>query len=425
MKALLHPSELKGSLFAPASKSAMQRACAAALVRRGVSVLRNPGISNDDRAALSIIRQLGAEWTEEEGTITVRSNGVRPAGDFIDCHESGLSIRMFTSIAALSEQRIDVRGSGSLSKRPMHFFDDVLPRLGVTVESKDGFLPLSVQGPLQAANITVDGSLSSQYLTGLLFAYAAAEAHDVTITVENLNSRPYIDLTLHILRSFGLPVPENRNFEQFYFSRSALSQPESISYTVEGDWSNAAFLLVGGAIAGDLHLKGMDLQSVQGDKAILEVLRRAAARLEERNEGLQIRRSELTAFEFDATDCPDLFPPLVALAAHSKGTSRIRGVHRLTHKESDRAATLQEEFGKLQVPVTFEDDVMLVQGTGSIQPAEVSSHNDHRIAMATAVAGLGGHAPLTITGAEAVNKSYPQFWNDIRKLGAQLSLTDN
>ncbi len=424
MKAVLIPSQLKGSISAPASKSAMQRACAAALIRKGETVLLNPGISNDDKAALNIIQQLGATVSVQDDKVIVRSNGVQPVSNEIDCHESGLSIRMFTSIAALSDRLITVKGSGSLSKRPMNFFDDVLPQLGVSCKSRGGYLPIEIKGPLQPKNITVDGSLSSQYLTGLLFAYAAAGAKGVSIKVTNLNSRPYVDLTLQVLKSFGLKVPQNKNYEEFYFVETTPdSELSTLNFTVEGDWSNAAFLLTGGAIAGDLQLKGMDMNSVQGDKAIFDVLLKANAQMKSENGIIIVKQSELKAFEFDATDCPDLFPPLVALAAHSKGTSKIRGVHRLTHKESNRAATLQEEFGKLSIPVSFEDDIMVVEGK-AIKATEVSSHNDHRIAMATAVAGLKADGQMVITGAEAVNKSYPQFWNDIKQLGAQLSLID-
>src|SRR5215212_5004367 len=157
MKAIIAPSHLKGIITAPASKSSMQRACAAALVRKGETVLSNPGISNDDKAALNIIQQLGATYEVKGDKIIIHSNGVNAIGDTIDCHESGLSIRMFTSIAALSDKKIIVKGSGSLSKRPMDFFDEVLPQLGVTIKTNNGYLPLEIKGPLEPKNITVDG----------------------------------------------------------------------------------------------------------------------------------------------------------------------------------------------------------------------------------------------------------------------------
>lgn len=426
MKAIIAPSKLKGTITAPASKSSMQRACAAALIRKGKTVLSNPGISNDDKAALNIIRQLGATYEVNGDKIIIDSSGVNAVGDNIDCHESGLSIRMFTSIAALSDKKITVKGSGSLAKRPMDFFDEVLPQLGVEVKSNNGYLPLEIKGPLQPKNITVDGSLSSQYLTGLLFAYAAADAKDVSIKVKNLSSRPYVDLTLKVLEAYGLKVPENRNYEEFYFRDSKVyGQPSTINYTVEGDWSGGAFLLVGSAIAGNVNIKGLDLSSTQADRAVLQALMQAGTNISIRAEEMEIKESKLKAFHFNATDCPDLFPPLVALASYCEGTTVIEGTKRLTHKESNRALTLQEEFGKMGVKIQLQNDQMFIQGNPKLKGEEVSSHNDHRIAMATAVAGLKADKEMIVSGAEAVNKSYPQFWEHIKTLGAKVSLTDN
>lgn len=426
MKAIIAPSKLKGTITAPASKSSMQRACAAALIRKGKTVLSNPGMSNDDKAALNIIRQLGATYEVNGDKIVIDSSGVNAVGDNIDCHESGLSIRMFTSIAALSDKKITVKGSGSLAKRPMDFFDEVLPQLGVEVKSNNGYLPLEIKGPLQPKNITVDGSLSSQYLTGLLFAYAAADAKDVSIKVKNLSSRPYVDLTLKVLEAYGLKVPENRNYEEFYFRDSKVyGQPSTINYTVEGDWSGGAFLLVGSAIAGNVNIKGLDLSSTQADRAVLQALMQAGTNISIRAEEMEIKESKLKAFHFNATDCPDLFPPLVALASYCEGTTVIEGTKRLTHKESNRALTLQEEFGKMGVKIQLQNDQMLIQGNPKLKGEEVSSHNDHRIAMATAVAGLKADKEMIVSGAEAVNKSYPQFWEHIKTLGAKVSLTDN
>ena len=426
MKAVVSPSKLKGIITAPASKSSMQRACAAALIRHGETVLCNPGTSNDDKAALNIITQLGATYEVQGDRIIIRSNGVKAVGDTINCHESGLSIRMFTSIAALSDKKITVIGSGSLSKRPMDFFDEVLPHLAVQVKTNKGYLPLEITGPLQPKNITVDGSLSSQYLTGLLFAYSAANANDVTIKVKNLSSRPYVDLTLKVLEAHGLKVPENKSYEEFYFSGLMVNNRQlTVNYTVEGDWSGGAFLLVGSAIAGDVTVKGLDLSSTQADKAVLQALMQAGANISIREEEMEIKESKLKAFHFNATDCPDLFPPLVALASYCDGTTVIEGTNRLTHKESNRALSLQQEFGKMGVQIKLQDDLMLIEGNSQVKGGEVSSHNDHRIAMATAVAGLKADKELVIAGADAVDKSYPQFWAHIQLLGAKVSLTDN
>ncbi|RYZ28421.1 MAG: 3-phosphoshikimate 1-carboxyvinyltransferase [Chitinophagaceae bacterium] len=426
MQVTITPANIKGTITAPASKSAMQRACAAALLKQGQTILQNPGVSADDEAALDIIRQLGATIERQEDKIVISSNGVQPTSNEINCGESGLSSRMFTSIAALSSTTITVTGEGSLTKRPFSFFTEVLPQLGVECKSKEGFLPLQITGPLQPRNIEIDGSLSSQFLTGLLFAYSAAAAKDVTITVQNLNSKPYIDLTLQVMKDFGMAIPQNNGYESFSFQNQPInsSSNQRLNYSIEGDWSGGAFLLVAGAVAGDIVVKGLDVFSTQADKAVLQPLMQCGANISIEETQIHVRKSALKPFHFNATDCPDLFPPLVALAAYCKGKSVIEGVNRLTHKESNRALTLQEEFAKMGVQIDLQDDLMIIHGGGEVNGASTHSRHDHRIAMACAVAALGTRGETTVDEAEAVNKSYPQFWQHLQTLSTSLSLSN-
>ncbi len=446
MKVIINPSVLKGIIQAPASKSSMQRACAAALLSKGTSTIINPGHSNDDRAALDIIQKLGAKVTINNEEIVV-TNSVFPLTDHhspltINCGESGLGIRMFTPLVALSEKQITINGEGSLLSRPMDFFDEILPQLGVKIKSNKGKLPLVIQGPLQPVNIEVDGSLSSQFLTGLLMAYAAtpnsscggasgdSESHTVCIKVRNLKSKPYIDLTLDVMKKFGLKLPENRNYEEFIFHNDSLQVSltggdlERASYTVEGDWSGGAFLLVAGAIAGPITVRGLDLSSTQADRAIVDALMATNAGIAMDAKGIQLVPAEMKAFDFDATDCPDLFPPLVALAAYCKGETNIKGVSRLTHKESNRALTLQEEFNKLGVRIELNNDTMIIHGGRGVKGAIVHSRHDHRIAMACAIAALKAEGETMIEEAQAIKKSYPDFYDDLEKLGADVSLNN-
>jgi 3-phosphoshikimate 1-carboxyvinyltransferase len=355
----------------------------------------------------------------------------------VNCGESGLGIRMFAPILALSKNEIIINGEGSLLNRPMDFFDEVLPQLGVEIISNNGKLPLKIKGPLQPKDIEIDGSLSSQFLTGLLFAYATSpqpsplerEQESVTIKVNNLKSRPYIDLTLKVMRDFGLRVPENKNYEEFYFSHrtSDIGHPTSINYTVEGDWSGGAFLLVAGAIAGNIIVRGLDVNSTQADKKIIEALKDAGCNIFIQDDKIEISNPFLgmRGFYFDATDCPDLFPPLVALAAYCKGESIIKGAGRLTHKESNRALTLQEEFGKMGVGIQLHKDEMMIKGTGKIKAATVHSRHDHRIAMACAVAALKADGETNIEDAEAIDKSYPDFYEHLKSLGASISINQS
>lgn len=425
MQAIVSPSEIKGSVTASASKSAMQRACAAALLKKGKTILINPGSSADDLAAIDIITQLGAKVRKDKEQLIIESEGIHPVGQQLNCGESGLSVRMFTSVAALSSLPISITGSGSLLKRPLSFFDEVFPLLKVECNSQNGLLPLKIKGPLQPASIEIDGSLSSQFLTGLLFAYSASNATNVSIYVNNLNSKPYIDLTLKVLRDFGLKTPINKEYSEFYFDNSSAKFIPELTYEVESDWSGGAFLLVASAIAGDLKVSGLDPDSTQADKEIVKALKNAGTKLNVYKNQIDVCKSELSSFSFDATDCPDLFPPLVALASYCKGVTSIKGVNRLTHKESNRALTLQEEFGKMGIKINLRDDEMLIEGGNEIKGANTDSHHDHRIAMACGIAALRAKGSTTIHHAEAVNKSYPDFWKHMQQLNAEVSLNDN
>lgn len=432
MNITIHPSKLSGNIYAAASKSSMQRACAAALLSKQKAVIKNPGHSNDDIAAMGIIRSLGATITEtDRDIIAIESAFLNDPAAIVskeaavNCGESGLSIRMFTPIVALCKNEVTINGEGSLVTRPMDFFDQVLPQLGVSIISNNGRLPLKVNGPLQPKEITIDGSLSSQFLTGLLMAFAAVPTPEpVVIRVNDLKSKPYIDLTLNVMKQFGLRVPENNNYETFTFTASKPEtsnlKPETIKYTVEGDWSGGAFLLVAGAIAGDIRVQGLQQTSTQADKKIIEALMAAGAGIAMEAKGIVLHAAPLKAFTFDATDCPDLFPPLVALAANCEGITTIKGVSRLAHKESDRGITLQEEFGKMGIRVDLDGDNMQVHG-GAVKGAVVHSRHDHRIAMACATAALKADGPVTIGEAQAINKSYPDFYDHLKELGAAVT----
>jgi 3-phosphoshikimate 1-carboxyvinyltransferase len=422
MNVQIQPSHIQGSIVVPASKSLLQRACAAALLCGGKSIICNGGISNDDLAALNIIRNLGAEFHyHSEKELEIKSNFPNPESSpgEIHCGESGLSARMFTPIAALLSHEMTITGSGSLKNRPLILFDEIFPELGVTIESNKGKLPLKIKGPLNPVSIAIDGSLSSQFLTGLLFAYAAAKAQDVTIQVRNLQSRPYIDLTLSVLKAFGMNCPEHTNYETFYFPKINDTRPKAnINYTVPGDWSNGAVLLVAGAVAGTIAVSGLDLDSEQADKKILEVLMECGAPMSVRTDCIEVSQAPLNAFHFDAADCPDLFPPLVALAAYCRGTTAIEGLQRLIHKESNRAETLKSEFEKLGIEIDLREDTMLIKG-GPVRGGQVDARGDHRIAMACAVAALGAGGPVEIANAEAVEKSYPAFYRDLARIGME------
>jgi 3-phosphoshikimate 1-carboxyvinyltransferase len=419
MNQIVNGGALNGSIDIPASKSFTQRAMAAALLCNNPCTLYNVGNSNDERTALSIIQQLGAEVLQVSATtfkITSRLNCYQDSKT-INVYESGLSVRMFTSILALMHKKMTVIGHGSLASRPLHIDTNLMEQLAVTITTTNGYIPFTVQGPLLPKNIIVDGSKSSQFLTGLLLAYAYSNI-DATIEVTDLVSKPYIDITISVIEDFGLNVPTNVDYRHFVFTKKEYTH-KNISYHIESDWSSASFFCVGAAINGKLCINNLVHPSKQADAAILAILKKANANITVKEGCIEIATSKLAPFEYDLTDCPDLFPPLVALAANISGTTILHGVSRLANKESNRALTLKQEFEKLGININLHDDTMSILSNGKPtvnNTVSYSSHNDHRIAMALAIAITNTNQSIKIDGAEAINKSFPSFFNLLESL---------
>jgi len=412
MERSVEPSSVRGEIKAPSSKSMTQRAIAAAILADGQSLLLNPSYCDDSLAAMSIAVSLGARVEPQPDKMKITGCGELKEKK-LNCGESGLAIRLFSPIAALFDEEITMTGAGSLKKRPMNMIVDALNQLGVKCSGTDGFLPLTIKGPVKGGRCEIDGSVSSQLLSGLLMALPLAD-NNSSIKVNNLKSKPYIDMTIEVLKAFGVTIT-NENYELFRVPGQQKYLP--VTYSIESDWSGGSFLLVAGAINGDINVSGLRTDSFQSDMGILKALEKAGANIKISENNIEVSKSELNAFEFDATESPDLFPPLVALASYCKGVTRLKGASRLRHKESDRALSLTEEFGKMNIKVEVSDDYLIVTG-GKVKGARVNSHDDHRIAMAEAVAALGASDTVFIKDSHCIVKSYPGFFDDLRKVGA-------
>ncbi|OSZ79428.1 3-phosphoshikimate 1-carboxyvinyltransferase [Chitinophagaceae bacterium IBVUCB1] len=404
MQAIISRSKPMGSITPPASKSMMQRACAAALLHTGKTIINNYGTSDDDKAALQIIQNLGAHVRHSKDSIEITSHGINPVSDTIHCGESGLSARMFIPIAALYHQPITITGEGSLMNRPMDALTTILPQLGVLVISNNAMLPVTVKGPMHVADIEIDGAMSSQFLTGMLMAYAFAAKEKTTISVKNLNSKPYVDMTVDMLRQYGKRI-EHDNYTSFTIVPQAALH-DDISITLEADMSAAANFVVANALTGGgIEITGLNENSLQADKAIMQVV-----------------NPKRNAFVFDATDSPDTIPLLAVYAGACNGQSKIGGMSRLVHKESNRAESTVALLGKLGVSFVLDGDVLTVTGIQHFNSCEADSYNDHRIAMAAAIAALYADGDVVINNAEAVAKSYPHFFKDLAALGVKCNL---
>ena len=286
-----------------------------------------------------------------------------------------------------------------------------LESLNVVCRSNQGKLPLEITGPVCGSGFCVDGSQSSQFISGLLMA-APIFPNGLNITVDNLQSKLYVDLTIETMKQFGVNVL-NEDYRKFFVSEGQKYRSANVS--IEGDWSGVAFLLVAGALYGTVRVERVSPFSTQPDKNILTVLMNVGAKVSIGADYIEVAKGELNPFYFDATDCPDLIPPLVALAAHCKGDSLIRGAKRLYNKESNRALTLQQEFQKMGITLLISDDAIIVYGA-PVHGANVESHGDHRIAMACAIAGLASNEIVRIHDSEVVAKSYPAFFEDLKNI---------
>ena len=414
MQKICSASTLKGTMTAPTSKSMTIRAYAAALMATGTSTIVRPSVCTDALDVLNIIRKLGAEVLAGGGETTIMG-GFLPRSSQLNCGESGLAMRLFAPIAALHRNEFTFLGEGSLLRRPVNMIGEALTQLGSEFHSTDGLLPFTVKGPIKGGKVAIDASVSSQLLTGLLMALPLAK-EDSEISVSNLKSKPYVDMTLQLMEDFGIHA-ENQGYERFLIKGN--QKYTAREYIIEGDWSAAAFLLVAGAISGNLNVQGIFPNSKQADKAILEVLKMAGANLKIQPDSVEVNKCDLRAFTFDAGDCPDLFPPLAALAANCNGISIIMGIDRLIHKESNRAQSILQILTAMGIQAEIQNNSFHIEG-GKINGALVDSHNDHRIAMMAATMALNAEGIVAIERAECVAKSYPNFFDDMERLGMKI-----
>jgi 3-phosphoshikimate 1-carboxyvinyltransferase len=422
MKVTIYPSLLSGETDVPRSKSIAQRLLAFSLLSPQDTVITKFPDSADCKAALDVIRALGAVVTENGDVLDIRGGfpnnfqaDIRHPKTLINVGESGLSARMFMPIAALWHEEITMEGHGTLLKRNMRTAEDWLPHLGAKVVLKDVQLPARIQGPLLGGKIHAEQVSSSQFVTGILIAGSATK-RGVEIEIQQLPSRPYIQTTMAVAQLFGIEMTDTGSG----YRVEGGQRYQALETPVAGDWSGAAFLFVAGALCADegLLIKGLSETIPQADQAILQVLTLARVKWERCEDGYRVWTSRIKAFEFDATHCPDLFPVLSVLAVMGDGPSVIKGVSRLADKESNRGKAIQHEWSKMGINTVVRGDELKIYPK-AIQPAHVHAHDDHRMAMALSVMAMAG-ATLTIHGAECVAKSFPNFYETIKKLGARV-----
>lgn len=385
-------SILNGTVLVPPSKSAAHRALICSFLAGGGRV--EPIIASNDMKA-----------TEQS------INALKSNDSIVDCIESGSTLRFMIPIAAALGKNVTFVGSGRLPQRPIVDYLRLLPEHNVQCDSEGG-LPLTISGRMSAGTFELAGDVSSQYITGLLLALPILDGDSKIVLTTELQSKPYVDMTIKVMADFGVEVEET---DYGYFVKG--NQEYKIrDYYVESDWSQAAFFLVAGAIGGDVSLKGLDMNSTQGDKRIVDILAQFGADISVDNGIVRCKKSTLNGIEIDATDIPDMVPSLAVLGAFSSGKTVIKGAQRLRYKESDRIESVVTNLVKMGVNVTEKPDGMEIIG-GNVNGADLDGYNDHRIVMAFAIAGLFANGDTTITDASSINKSYPTYFEDYNSIG--------
>lgn len=404
---ILKQGYVNGSVAVPSSKSVAHRALIAAAFSEKPIKVKKINFSKDIHATMDALRQLGVTITEEKDYILVDGSTIIKDSDVsIDANESGSTLRFMIPVAALLEKTVTFDGKGRLPERPLNDYFEIFDKCGVEYSCPEGkYLPLKVSGDIKLDEVDVKGNTSSQFITGLIFC-GLVNPVKVNITTE-LQSKPYVDITVDVLRKFGCVINENGNTYEIKKTPTLIDE-----YSVERDWSQAAFFMCAAAINGCITLKDMNMESAQGDMEIISLLKKFGASVTINGSDLTVEKSDLHGIDIDVGDIPDLVPTLSVLACYAKGKTKIYNAARLRIKESDRLQAMYEELTKLGADVEIGEDYLVINGGNPLHGAEVDSHNDHRIAMAMAVASVGCDGDILLSGHGAVSKSYPHFFED-------------
>ena len=415
MNVTLTTSTPTGKIKAIASKSATHRALICAAFASESTEIICTETNEDIEATVRCLNALGAKITRRGESFIVLPIRSTPECAALDVGESGSTLRFLLPIVSALGCKAEIKMSGRLPNRPLSPLREELEAHGALI-SEAGSNPLTVSGGISAGEYKIRGDVSSQFIGGLLFALSIIEGESRLSLESAIESAPYINMTLKTLYDFGADISiDERGFTVHGMGK--LKSPKTV--TVEGDWSNAAFMLAAGAIAqnGNISVTSLDPDSLQGDRAILELLVRFGADVRRKNDKITVRSGALYGIDIDATNIPDLVPILAVVAAAANGRTVIRGASRLKLKESDRLASVSDMLFTLGAGIAKTDDGLIIDGGKRLAGGVVSSHSDHRIAMSAAIASLLCDGDVTITDAEAVAKSYPAFWDDIASLG--------
>lgn len=412
------PHQLSGTVEIPPSKSMAHRAIICASLASKISRIDHIEYSQDVLATIHAMEALGTKIEKHEDYVIIDGSTTYTNQEvLIDCKESGSTLRFMIPISIVCQAKVKFIGEGNLGKRPLNVFYDIFDRQEIDYHYHQDVLDLSIEGKLKADVFHIPGNISSQFISGLLFALPLLKKDSKIILTSPLESKGYIDLTLQMLEYYGIHI-ENHDYQIFDIQGGQTYQ--SKDYYVEADYSQAAFYLVAGALNNDVVLKGLNLNSLQADKEVLEILARMNASIIQTDEGLSIKASALQATDIDGSQCPDVIPILSLACVFANGTSTIYNASRLRIKECDRLKAICQELNRLGANIIEKEDGLVITGLTSLHGSSVSSWNDHRIAMTLAIASTKLKEALIVDNKDCVKKSYPSFWQDFVKLGGMI-----
>lgn len=409
-----------GTVNVPPSKSDVHRAIICSAMANGVSRISPVALSNDIKATIGCIKALGADAVLENNVLTVDgTNMYKNKTALLDCGESGSTLRFFIPIAAVGNINATFVGKGKLPQRPIGIFTEALPKAG-TVCKTEGGLPLEIKGQLKSGIFEIPGNVSSQFITGLLLALPILEGDSEIVLTSPLESVGYIAMTIRTMKQFGVNIDTTENGWHIEGGQTY----KSCNYTTDGDWSQAAFFMVLGAIGGKVTVKGVAKDSTQGDKKCAEILAEFGAKVTQRDNEVTVEKGELKAVTIDASQIPDLVPVLSVCAAFAEGTTKIINAERLRIKECDRLKATAELLNNLGGKVKELSDGLEITGVSSLKGGNVNGYNDHRIVMSAAVCAARSDEDITATFAMSINKSYPDFYIDYNSIGGKANVLD-
>ena len=419
----IYQSKLKGEVKIPPSKSMAHRAIICAALSDGLCIIENIDYSDDIIATIDAMNSLGAKIVKHKDYIEVigayGSDEKPQETRIIDCNESGSTLRFLVPISLLFKGSSKFIGRGNLGKRPLTTYYNIFERQGIEYSYEEGNLNLVINGELNPGTFEVEGNVSSQFITGLLFTLPLLKEDSKIIITTEMESKGYIDLTLRAMSDFGVEIINN-NYREFIIKGN--QKYNARNYRVEGDYSQAAFFLCADSLGNDVLCKDLDLNSLQGDKEVIDILERMNVVFNANDIGVKgTTNGELASTVIDGSQCPDIIPVLTSVAALTKGTTEIINAGRLRIKECDRLAAVTSELNKLGAKIIEKEDGLVVTGVEKLQGGvEVWSHKDHRIAMTLAIASTRCEEPIVIKDYECIAKSYPKFFEDFKALGGNV-----